>query len=572
MTRFTNGDKILRDRKVHMVIQIGQSQTISFMGMLLVRFLVFLFSLTQKGRESPMSLQARRDRIPLPAVRIASYGDTYHFGGALQQKDDLPKNYVAMSTTFTPKGMPNLIAKLMFKNLNDQMSERILDFTLVLQGEQDDELPERALCTTRMVRVDAAAVAAMPLNKDIYNLPKSAEDQQSSSLHGETFQMWTQRVASEFATAVRSNLKMPALHGNEGAIVAVPPSSTESKNPTKPPTSKNKRDTIKEAIKEVMALLADVKIPLKVGSVHAMTGPKESLSLPEGIVMMPVLDTMNKDEIKRFVVSSNCDVKTISVRIVQTAAWRGRTFPIPIRSCRVELQSGQLFQQGHDLVGNPVFYFTTMCRGPWRRDVAATLSAAIHRFDTNLSEICAGKPDTRCTIVVLLGRPKGATNKTTKSSTEGSSVDSATIEEEEVGGSGTSQGSRIEGSLDAESTNMSSRQRSRILCNPRISTEEPWQLHSSREMLEEFISLLLLHYPDRIHMVLLVKGKGPHNFYKSKIAATRALKRSVDSLDGGVKMTFLQSASSLKTFIAETELPAIVGGPATMRGTAFDFS
>ena len=93
ISRFTNGNETVRDKKVHMMVQIGQSQTLSFLGILLVRFLAFLVSLTQKGRESPMSLEARRDRIPLPAIRVASYGETFHFGGALQTDKSLPQNY-----------------------------------------------------------------------------------------------------------------------------------------------------------------------------------------------------------------------------------------------------------------------------------------------------------------------------------------------------------------------------------------------------------------------------------------------------------------------------------------------
>lgn len=554
------------------MVQIGQSQTLSFLGMLLVRFLAFLVSLTQKGRESPMSLQAGRDRIPLPAIRVASYGETFHFGGALQTDDSLPKNYVAMSTSFTPKRMPNLLAKLMFKNVNDRISERVLDFTLVLEGEQEDELPERALCTTRMVRVDTDAVAVLPLGyeEDKATLIESTEE---SNLPPESLQLWTQRVATEFVTAVRSNLTMPGWQKHSGEIMPDHPSTTSNETSPKNDQSSittKRTDMINTAINEMLALLEGTNVPVKSDSIYAKFALRDdmmesSIVVPEGMVLVPVKNMVTRDELKLFAISTYCNVKRAVLRIVQTAAWRGRTFPIDIRSCRIELQSGQFFHQGNDRTGHPVFYFTTMCRGPWRRNADATLSAGLHRFETMMRNISLTKQEARCTIVILLGRPK-VVNKSKESRTKASDEESIGTQED-TGENGTTVQS-VEGNESGNKTT----ETCNILSNPRVSLEEPWQLHSTRELVEGFLSSVLLHYPQRTHMVLLVKGQGPNIFYKTKVAAIRAMNRTVDISDISAGLKFLSSASKLKNYIDESQLPGVVGGPATVIKDAFEYA
>lgn len=572
ISRFTNGNETVRDKKVHMMVQIGQSQTLSFLGMLLVRFLAFLVRLTQKGRESPMSLQSRRDRIPLPAIRVASYGETFHFGGALQTDDTLPKNYVAMTTSFTPKRMPNLLSKIMFKNLNDRVSERVLDFTLVLEGEQEDELPERALCTTRMVRVDTDAVAVLPLG--CVDKGSHLEHIGENQLQSESLQLWTHRMATEFVTAVRSNLTLPRWQKHSGEIMPDHPSTTSNEtslNNDQPSHS----DVINTAIDEILALLEGINVPVKSDSIYAKFAPledtMESSTLPEGMVLVPVRNMTNRDDVKYFAISTYCNVKAAAARIVQTAAWLGRTFPVDIRSCRIELQSGQFFHQGNDSTGHPVFYFTTMCRGPWRRNAEATLSAGLHRFQTMISNVTSTTPDASCTIVIFLGRPKSS--KTAKDTSNKVSEEESTATQEDAGETGTMEQSEEEnGKNDDVDHNKKMTETCTILSNPRVSTEEPWQLHSTRELVEGFISSVLLHYPQRIHMVLLVKGQGPNIFYKTKGAAIRAMNRAVDLGEISAGLKFLASASKLKMYIDESQVPGVIGGPAPLVEDAFEYA
>jgi hypothetical protein len=555
-----------------MMIQMGQSQSLSFLGMLLVRFLSFLFSLTKKGQESPMSLQARRDRIPFPAIRIASYGETYHFGGVLQDNNDLPKNYVAMSMAFTAKGMPNLVSQFLFAHLNEQMSEQVLDFTLVLEGERKDELPERALCTTRMVRVDTAAVAITPAMNEFRKERELGGSRRRLLSEQGGLNIWSRRVASGVASAIRSSLIVSAWGGNPNEAVAVVASPKTLQLP-KGMKSPRYEDAIEGAINEVTALLKGVQVPIRRNYIHGLPGGAKHFSristvLPEGMMLVPVLDTVSRHDIKRFVSASGCNIKMAAVRIVQTSGWRGRVFPVDIRGCRIELQNGQFFQQGRDRSGNPVFYFSTMCRGPWRRNPEATLSAALHRFETAISELCTQKSDTRCTLVLILGHSKGAKNSTGTPGEEGNGSD---VDDEE----GEEEDHKVEEDQNETTVAMpmdrSNGDSQRYLSNPRVPTEEAWKLHSTKDILEEFISLLVFHYPERIAQIFLVKGKGGKPFYRTKVDAARAMKHCIASSDARGRITFLQILSRLKIFIDEAELSEAAGGSAPVLDTAFDF-
>lgn len=88
-----------------------------------------------------------------------------------------------------------------------------------------------------------------------------------------------------------------------------------------------------------------------------------------------ILDEFRAEDVRRFLVDSNGKVKLAVSRLASTALWRREVFPIDIKQCRVELQSGQLFSYGQDNEGCPVMYFRHMCLGPWRKNTDATISA-----------------------------------------------------------------------------------------------------------------------------------------------------------------------------------------------------
>jgi hypothetical protein len=88
-----------------------------------------------------------------------------------------------------------------------------------------------------------------------------------------------------------------------------------------------------------------------------------------------VLKDFGADDVRRFLVDSNGKVKVAVARLMSTALWRREVFPVDLRKCRVELQTGQLFSFGTDNDGFPVFYFRNMCLGPWRKNAEATVAA-----------------------------------------------------------------------------------------------------------------------------------------------------------------------------------------------------
>lgn len=88
-----------------------------------------------------------------------------------------------------------------------------------------------------------------------------------------------------------------------------------------------------------------------------------------------VLKEFSTNDVRRFLVESNGKIKVAVARLTSTALWRREVFPVDIRKCRVELQSGQIFSYGEDYDGHPVFFFRNMCLGPWRKNAEATVSA-----------------------------------------------------------------------------------------------------------------------------------------------------------------------------------------------------
>ena len=556
MKRFTESGAEIRDRKVHMMIQMGHSHALSFVGVLLVRFLSFLFSLTRKGRESPLGLEARRDRVPFPAIRLASYGETLHFGGAVRGNNELPKNYIGITTAFKPRATPNMISRILFCYLEGQLSERVLDFTLVLEGENEDELPERALCTARLVRLDTHAVAKDPAMYDFVSqyLPSRDTDQSQSST------VWPRRLVNEFASVLQLSFLTPKKKESAPSVeVSVMACHERPKGCMEPATMALLDYSMREAIEDVWDCLEGIKVPLRLNERRGCLETHSSqcdFGLPQNMVMAPVTSTLTWHDVQRFIISSEYNLQEAAVRIVQTAAWRGRTFPTDTRMCRIELHSGQVFHRGCDVFGHPVIYFRTVCRGPWRKCVDATLAAALHRFESALSELCMVNQETKCTLVVVLGRPG---DFSTGSDQEGSTSFS-TIEDED--NPTVDNGGSEDGLFAVDAVNHLP------VTNPRVSTEEPWHLHCTSELLEQFISLLFTHYPERLSRVLLVKGQRD-SFYRTQVAAARAMKRITSTRKDRSKISFIPKLSRLKGLIDESELSTAALGKAPIPAWAF---
>lgn len=90
-----------------------------------------------------------------------------------------------------------------------------------------------------------------------------------------------------------------------------------------------------------------------------ITYPRRSINSEGDISTHDELIRLNlsRADIERYLIACACDIRASSVRIIESCTWRGKIFPIDLRSCRLELRSGQFFQQGRDKFKNPGVYF-----------------------------------------------------------------------------------------------------------------------------------------------------------------------------------------------------------------------
>lgn len=492
---------------MHMMIQVGQTHTFSLLGMIILRFLLFLFGLTTKGRESALSLQSRRDRTTFPALRMSSFGQTSHFGGMLQRDVLLPRNYVSMNVVLGSKEMPSLVSRLLFDKLDNLMPTLVVDFTLALEGETDDELPERALCTARLVRVDADAVAKTPNDTNT-----AVAERTETVFPDDPGSVQAVENMTRYASFLRLLLPIRRLRRQDEGPPQKDEQDGSKSHDSQIATCLETNDSTEKAINEVICLLEGVTVPIL--SVHSPVLQNEL-----------VLRTVRRSDICRFLLVCDLDIKQAAVRVVETAAWRGRVFPIDSGSCRVELHSKQVVPFGVDSEGNFVFYFNSVRRGPWRRNVDATIVAALYTLDNFLAGSKSWDP---FCLVILMGTFEPEKKR---ASTDNEDPNNETPES---------------GSKDPENA---------LFFNSRVSAEEVWQLHANVDLLEELIRVLLTHYPKMLSKVLFVSGDGPHKLFRSSAALHHAMKPIFHSARSPDISKILPTSRALRQFIDVGQLP-----------------
>ena len=266
------------------------------------------------------------------------------------------------------------------------------------------------------------------------------------------------------------------------------------------------------------------------------------------LINMSLLLLITRGEIRRHFVASGCNLKKAAIRIVETAAWRGQTFPIDRRICRIELQSGQFFQQGIDKQGRPVFYVRNMGLGPWRRDADASVAAVLHRLEGALHEFSGRKEDVQCTVVIIMGKPFKEFMKVKLGDTSSTAGDNS--DEDELGGSQMSMSVLDGGVLSTDGP---------CIANPRVNPEESWQAHTDKRLVRQLIDLLSAHYPERLHQALVVV-KPRHAMVISKVFGRFTLSNFVDSPLTRSKIKLLSRFSDLQKYVSKHELVTIAGG------------
>ena len=552
--RFRMGTKDYRDKRVNLMVQLGHNFELSFIGWAILRLLSVLFNLTSKGRESPLVMEATRDRTPFPAVRLSNYSETYHFGGGLQTNEKLPGNYVSLTSSFQAQFCPNQISRLLFSTLEGQFSVQTLDMTLVIEGKTEDELvrfwvcvlssqrdsvfsrliaaaitisynffqpqPERAMCTARIVNVDTMSVAqGLPpddLASDCESLVENAA--------AKTFDQIEQRTFG-------------------GEIV-----------------ERAEMDRMDIAIREVLELLDGVQVPVRRMSRSGYDVSNFATHSPSNLkAVVPVLSVFNQHhDIGRFILSCNFDLKEASLRLVETTAWRGKTYPIDTRKCRIELQNGQFFQQGIDRHNNPVFYFRNMCLGPWRNKPDCVISSVLYRLDSSLSHFCQTNPNTKCTVVILMGRPCAKIETPSNGASPGSEEEMHSTSDDDEKELMCSSKTPFDNDVSADT------------CNPRVDMEERWHRHTDRELVSTICSLLAAHYPERLSKALVVRGNGSNSYFTTRLQGRTAMKQMIGSLSIRKKVTFVKNASELTRWIDIDEIVDFCGGNAVPNPHIYD--
>jgi hypothetical protein len=564
MDRFTNGTEDTRNRKLHLMLQLGPyQQGLSFFGWLILRILAILLGLTRKGRECSLGLESSKERSPFPAIRLMNYSQLRHFGGALQTDPSLPKNYVSMSMSFHNRHMPNIISRVLFRRLDkDAVEKNIMDFTFVLEGEQEDELPERALCTQRFVHVETQEVA-VPVSFSSAWLDgtkdETKEETSQASFAGDSKRSAVQ-ILQDFASVAGSPFRGQQ-HRHRIASEYSSSAESDSQQVSHTLNYVESDDPFEMAANKITDLLAGAIVPVRKDQLQLAKDPNRRSSQMfalqhEASVPVSVLKLLTRSDMKRFFKAAKCDLKTAAVRLVKTAAWRGQTFPIDKRKCRIELQNGQFFQHGHDMQGNPIFYFRNTCLGPWRENEDAVVYAVLHRLDECLQEFSKYNPDVKCTLIILMGRPYGEGKKKQEKSVEVVLTSDRHEADEEDHADEVSLGDVPDDQFN-------------FVSNPRIARGETWWPHTNKPTIHRLLKLLEEHYPGRLAKAFLVKGHGKNSYYATEIRG-RIIATALLYPETRAKVKFVMKLAELKTHIEASELLTIVGGTARIHPSVFE--
>ncbi|KAL3920791.1 MAG: hypothetical protein SGILL_003080 [Bacillariaceae sp.] len=574
VNRYTNGSQEVRDRKLYCMIQLGNRLGLSYAGWLFLRIVSFLFQLTETGRNLPMNLESTRDRYAFPSFKVASFFKCYHFGGAMQTNPSMPKNYIAGSAEVSLAYLANIVPRIMFSRLQKHLSDSIVDMTYFLEGDKEDELPERALFTVRQCHVTPSKVAKDPRS---YASPlETSSDAQITNLEEgpSSLRVLYERSVNSLnnvAEFVTSPLKQPRTETAMEAISEDKSNEFHEQLPKHLQGHGESSDVVEKAIDAVIEILQSVEVPTrrKPEDLQEIEPGKLSDETEEtGFMVMtliPVLKSFDRHDIERFVRDCDFEIKDAAVRLVQTAAWRGRTFPLDKRRFRIELQNGQFFQQGIDKSNNPVFYFRNMCRGPWNGDADAAIAAVLYRLDKSLMEFSAKNPRTKATLIVLMGAPKRK-----KDEKKGDDDESSVLGEEEDDDATTLAGDATVASSNPEGADSSDIALSRTN-NPRVSLDEHWKCHTSNELTQKLLDLLRTHYPGRLAQALIVKGRGKNKYYGTELEAKLKLKNVLGIQKVRDKVKFVNKTSDLVRYVAREELCTIVGGKAPVTHSSYEF-
>jgi hypothetical protein len=546
-----------RDRKLEVLLHLGTTRNrLSWKSWLFVKL---LSGLSLGWSKAPLQSDSSGDRTSLPAFRLSSCGDVKHFGGCLRLPDDeLPSNYVAHVASISSKRLVSFPMRICLYFLeNPDLTSDVVDVSYIISGESEDELPERTLGTYRMVQFKLNEIGLSPRflapteNDDASNFENSIDATQQGSQTG--LNRFIKVFVFNPLLATLDPL-MQLFRGIAKECPAPAPHYFTMSQETSATRAKDfdKIDPIDQGVDEVLHLLENIDVIVRSEHLIGKQIPEsETNTSPEGLVTFPAAKLISHHDVRRFFVASGCNHSKAAIRIVDTIAWRGRTLPIDARMCRIELHTGQFFQQGSDNVGNPVFYFRCMCLGTWRKDENAAIAAVLFRFEQKIAELERFDPYFRCTVVVCLGKPH--LNEKRNASRAGESNSDNSVE------TGVSV---VE--YASESTAVTG------LSNPRVEPDEIWSPHASKRMASTLIKLLTKHYPERLYRAFVVVGHGDGVFNLNGVRGLMQLSKYVRSSRTKDKVRFLNHYSELKEYIPPDELITYCCGNALINEAAFE--
>ena len=572
---FISGDSSVRDRKLEIFLQLGPGSELPGSVWFGLKVINWILRFSRRG-EGGIPVLSNKVRTPFPGMRLSSYTETKHFGGSLQTNDALPKNYVASTARFDEDNVGNPIMKTLFNTLEvDALKHCVFDASLVLEGQNADELPERALGTIRLVHMNAMDSSLSPSYSATGEIAaRTDEVEPSATLRGSSW------LLQEITQSTMNIFGMGSPQRDVGSNIL----GLSDQDQDEATASSQNADPYKRDLDALTEILDGVVVPMRkvnlrgsgwpsrkgattnlIDAVEQRTGSKDlrphtprtadGFKISEDELQnVPVLQTCSRNDLTRFYLACYGNLSTAAVRVVESAAWRGLTFPIDTKACRIELRSNQIVQFGEDMQGNPVFYFRNVCLGPWRKDVDASLLAVLHRVETAIQTLSASNPSVKCTIVILMGKPMFEDPAKHRSSSvtdqEGDVIDSVVpnVQDEEKRVDG-GDNSRVEAKRNPYA----------LGSDPRIDLNEKYFVHTNPSLIQRIVCTLSAHYPERLAKCLIVPSSG-----LEKTMGGLSLRTYVTSLRTRTRITILDSQRELKDYINEENLLAFAGGKAVL--------
>lgn len=622
-----------------MLFQLGiDSSVMSLTTRLILWFFTLFLRLTLLDR-TIISQNAATfdDRTPIPAVNFTLLGANYHFGGSLQEENtSLPTNYVSSTLCMDSLKRNCYPARVILGFImGGYITDHVFDVSYNLKGEDESELPERILATSRYVRVSfdhklsMSSVLSTSQSKPIIHHETDAISDSNGikddGIPSLLFRIFiTDPLVATAATIVQTihtdddnpeknvtgNISRRNLSPTNRALSPNRLfSRKKGKNAAERASFVVTADPFEQAVNELIRILDGIRVPVRKEQVACLDFKKkitpptlseqqvmsDAAKTEDEVVQMSVLRRVSREDIQRYFIASNCDLKTAAVRIVESAAWRGMFFPIDIRTCRVELQNGQFFQQGNDKEGNPIFYFRNILLGPWRNDENALISAVLHRLETSLREFERTNSKVRCTLIVVMGKPYAPKKKEIQKTKV---IEEEKVKEKKSVDSGSSVRTGHNTTVTAASTAMSTVEsvqgnmtvgtdgaetvvsgdglevtfNSASVNNPRIPPDEQWYTHASKALILRLIGIVMLHYPERLNKVLVVVRHGNKSFVRSAVGGVMTVGSLVPSTRTREKVKFLRRYRDLHAYVAPNELVTLVGGSQQPSMDHFDCS